>query len=98
MKRFVRSILGALTALLISVGPVWATDCAPYVSGWFMGGPSAGYLVGQKRVTAELSFDWILGGNVTEEFCVGTYQLTYRSGQQQRVQIRCDTYTLWGLF
>ena len=99
MKRFVRSAMGAFTALIISVGPVWAQgDCAPYISGWFMGGPSSGYLVGEKKVTAEMSFDWILSGGWTEEFCVGTYQMLTRDGGRQRIQVRCDTYTLWGLF
>lgn len=97
MKPLIRSALGAVAALLISVGPLSA-DCAGFISGWFMGGPSSGYLIGQAKVTLSASWDFYVGGSVSSTFCVGTYQVMLRDGSSYRIKLRCDTYEMWGLF
>ena len=99
MTRLVRSTLTAASALLLSVGPVaGASNCAPYVTGWYNGGPASGYLIGTSTVKLTGEAAAFFGFSISEEFCVGTYQLMLRDGSQIRVKLRCDDYTVWGLF
>lgn len=99
MKRLLRSILTAASALLLSFGAVTAaSNCSPFVSGWFNGGPASGYLIGTATVKLTGEAASFLGFSVSQEFCVGTYQMMLRDGSQTRVKLRCDDYSVWGLF
>ncbi|MDH3222230.1 MAG: hypothetical protein OEO23_00830 [Gemmatimonadota bacterium] len=99
MSRLVRSTLTATAALLFSVGPAWAlTNCAPFVSGWYNGGPASGYLIGTSTVTITGDAGAFFNVGVSESFCVGTYQMMLRDGSTTRLKLRCDDYSVWGLF
>ena len=98
MRRLARATLIAASALLFTVTPLFALDCAPYISGYYAGGPATGYLIGQSKFTLTAEFDFYFGGGVSQEVCVGTYQMLFDGGVQRRVKFRCDTYAPWGLF
>ncbi|NNF26574.1 MAG: hypothetical protein HKN73_05030 [Gemmatimonadetes bacterium] len=99
MTRLVRSTLTAASALLVSFGPVaGSANCSPFVSGWYNGGPASGYLIGTATVKLTGEASAYLGFSISQEFCVGTYQMMLRDGSQTRVKLRCDDYSVWGLF
>ena len=101
MLRIVRSLTLVAAAFVISVGPAYGQgDCAQFVSGWFNGSPASGYLLGSSEVTLETGFDFYLSGTMSESFCVGTYHMQGRHDNRTdfRLKLRCDTYTIFGLF
>ena len=101
MLKTLRTLTLVAAAMAMSTGPLTAQgDCAFYVSGWFNGSPATGYLLGQSKVTVESGFDFYLNGSVSQEFCVGTYQMRGRKDGKKSfiLKLRCDTYTIWGLF
>ena len=84
---------------MISIGPVWASNnCAPYISTYFNGRPSGGFLIGTKQVTLEGGLEFYFSGSGSESFCVGTYQMDLGEGYTQHIELRCDNYTIWGWF
>ena len=99
MHTALRVMLLLTAATLIGAPSLSARgSCAPYISGWYHGSPATGYLVGESMVTLETGFDFYLNGSITEEFCVGTYNMLGRRDRSFRLQLRCDTYSIWGLF
>jgi hypothetical protein len=100
MTRLLRSTVTAAAAVLLAVGPLAAgtSSCAAFVTGWYNGGPVSGYLIGTSTVTLTGEAAAFLGFSISQEFCVGTYQMMFRDGSTMRVKLRCDDYTVWGLF
>ena len=98
MKRFARTALLLAATMAISVGPVLASDCAGNVYGWYYGQRVVGHLIGTKTVTLSAELKFYFGATGTEQFCVGTYQMTGENSRTFRIQLRCDTYSVWGMF
>jgi len=99
MFQFARTTLLATAALLISVGPVLGlNNCAAFVSTFFNGRPSSGYLIGTKQVTLTGGWDFYFSGSGSESFCVGTYGMDGGEGYTYHIELRCDNYTIWGWF